>query len=99
MLALERSERTRTRTETQREEVGQPHTQSFGHKDAPCKLQVWTVTLRLRRVSHETPAQEKDPEDPSMDCKPSGVRRKASRHELRHEGDMGRGTPATPWAQ
>ena len=31
-VALEGSERTRTRTETQREEVGQPHTQSFGHR-------------------------------------------------------------------
>jgi hypothetical protein len=48
-VALERSERTRTRTETQREEVGQPHTQSFGHKDAPCKLQVWTVTPGITR--------------------------------------------------
>ena len=31
---------------------------------------------RLRRVSRETPAQEMDPEDPSMDCKPSSLRRK-----------------------
>ena len=31
---------------------------------------------RLRRVSHETPAHEKDLEDPSMDYKPSGIRRK-----------------------
>ena len=58
-LALERNERTRTRTETQRGEVEQPHTQSFGHKSR--------ANFKFGR--------EKDPEDPSMDCKPSGIRR------------------------
>jgi len=50
-VALERNERTRTRTETQRGEVEQPHTQSFGHKSRANfkfgrlhKLRVWTVT-------------------------------------------------------
>ena len=97
-LALERNERTRTRTETQRGEVEQPHTQSFGHKSRANfkfgrlhKLQVWLDGYAGKRTRRRR--KRRIPRILAWIASPRALDANASWHE----GDMGQGTPDTPW--